>query len=975
MDNFSLHNFSESGPHSVIVPNSSLRCAHGIHPKRSYPRSPEPHCSHPGKTNAQIRCKQEIRSPNSRSPSIETAGSPSKRPAHGNDSYLLGGECMSFERMVNSPMNMFPPMPIPLRRKSDSDAFMRSSPDSFMSPSSTPVSPNSPGMPNSGAANSFQEDEFKLSVPQTPDSTVTMSPPDSVRSLQSNDSPLSQMGTPISSPMPFHPRSPEGSARPGGEDEHFIRVRPHLASPPAAPGAPCMICSDKSTGKHYGALSCDGCKGFFRRSIRKDNTYLCRFDRRCNMTKDRRNQCRHCRLNKCLEVGMKKEAVQNERDRISHRRAGPAATSTPKHQPGSPPPQPPPLPPPLPPLAKSSISLEVLLAAEAHFRVTSERRLEEMRAEGRGPHISAVGGDIASLEDVAESVKQQLYGLVDFAKSLPQFNSLHLEDRIKLLKAHSGEHLLLGIAWRSLATDGYLLLGINKRIPRLENGVTVPHGRLNNAAWDVSTANINWIASRVLDDIAKPLRQNQVNDQEFLCLRTMIFFDPMLHDLKDRESVQQSRLEVQLLLEDLIAKRSQVPARGRLGQIMFMLPYLQTISQAMTQQIQMVKKDGVQSIDKIISEMLLGSFQEDEKDDCHDTLPSPLITMVPHPTSRPECRAYEESPPTSDVHDRRQVRSPSSAEPCDLSYHHDQHETFNGYGDPGKRDLEHFGRGHRGQENAYGEHEDERHRRVMTGNEHFDNHDYYRRVKQCVLANDLDRASNFRENDGVPDVAVSEERTYHLMGSSLHTSNPKIQVTGEFTANNYTRAEMSRHDIERSQMIQPSSTLIDLSSGNMTHRIADVHDGRQSYEAMEHSTLECMDAAPLNCSEHSTAARIHGPYNGSEHRSVLPGRAEHLVALSNRVHSDELLRCDGGMAVDERPDRQSIGNVATNGDAMSHSNESERRVEYRDSARAEHYSGFEAYHRSPDHVIRNYAYTDRLAPQLPLNLRQRLTDR
>lgn len=69
----------------------------------------------------------------------------------------------------------------------------------------------------------------------------------------------------------------------------------------------CAICGDRATGKHYGASSCDGCKGFFRRSVRKNHVYSCRFSRNCVVDKDKRNQCRYCRLRKCFKAGMKKE--------------------------------------------------------------------------------------------------------------------------------------------------------------------------------------------------------------------------------------------------------------------------------------------------------------------------------------------------------------------------------------------------------------------------------------------------------------------------------------------------------------------------------------------------------------------------------------------------------------------------------------------------------------------------------------------
>jgi hypothetical protein len=69
----------------------------------------------------------------------------------------------------------------------------------------------------------------------------------------------------------------------------------------------CAVCGDRATGKHYGANSCDGCKGFFRRSVRKNHMYSCRFKKNCLIDKDKRNQCRFCRLKKCFRAGMRKE--------------------------------------------------------------------------------------------------------------------------------------------------------------------------------------------------------------------------------------------------------------------------------------------------------------------------------------------------------------------------------------------------------------------------------------------------------------------------------------------------------------------------------------------------------------------------------------------------------------------------------------------------------------------------------------------
>lgn len=63
--------------------------------------------------------------------------------------------------------------------------------------------------------------------------------------------------------------------------------------------------------------SCEGCKGFFKRTVRKDLTYACREERNCIIDKRQRNRCQYCRYQKCLACGMKREAVQEERQRAA----------------------------------------------------------------------------------------------------------------------------------------------------------------------------------------------------------------------------------------------------------------------------------------------------------------------------------------------------------------------------------------------------------------------------------------------------------------------------------------------------------------------------------------------------------------------------------------------------------------------------------------------------------------------------------
>jgi len=68
----------------------------------------------------------------------------------------------------------------------------------------------------------------------------------------------------------------------------------------------CRVCNDNASGMHFGVMSCEACKSFFRRSIRAEAKYMCRAKKCCDINKNTRNKCQHCRLQKCVDVGMKK---------------------------------------------------------------------------------------------------------------------------------------------------------------------------------------------------------------------------------------------------------------------------------------------------------------------------------------------------------------------------------------------------------------------------------------------------------------------------------------------------------------------------------------------------------------------------------------------------------------------------------------------------------------------------------------------
>ena len=89
------------------------------------------------------------------------------------------------------------------------------------------------------------------------------------------------------------------------------------------PSSECAVCGDKATGIHYRVQSCEGCKGFWRRTIQRNmgTRYTCKlWTEACPITPETRGRCQRCRYLACLKAGMVADLVMADKERLSRLR-------------------------------------------------------------------------------------------------------------------------------------------------------------------------------------------------------------------------------------------------------------------------------------------------------------------------------------------------------------------------------------------------------------------------------------------------------------------------------------------------------------------------------------------------------------------------------------------------------------------------------------------------------------------------------
>ncbi|CAJ0596012.1 unnamed protein product [Cylicocyclus nassatus] len=317
----------------------------------------------------------------------------------------------------------------------------------------------------------------------------------------------------------------------------------------------CAICGDKATGKHYGAVSCDGCKGFFRRTVRKRHAYTCRFSRKCVVDKAQRNTCRSCRFDECMRRGMKKEAVQIERDRIR-----PTSTSAVPDDP----------------------LLDALLSAEATVR--------QLRSSVITRTVDARRQ--ATAGDVTDSMNQQLTLMVEWAKHLNEFQRLPLSAQVALLRHFSAQHLVMCAAFRSIHLNDVIYLTNETCLPR-EPPLGVP--------------DVNRVAARIVDHLTTPMRRLQMNEVEYVALKAIALFDPLAKGAEDSfNDIDETRQKVLESFERHVRHIS--PLRDtprRFSNLLLLLPPMLAIARDLIEDVQLAKLFGLASIDRLMQELLL----------------------------------------------------------------------------------------------------------------------------------------------------------------------------------------------------------------------------------------------------------------------------------------------------------------------------------------------------------------------------------
>ncbi|XP_034140938.1 estrogen-related receptor gamma-like, partial [Drosophila guanche] len=206
----------------------------------------------------------------------------------------------------------------------------------------------------------------------------------------------------------------------------------------------CLVCGDTASGFHYGVASCEACKAFFKRTIQGNIEYTCPATNNCEINKRRRKACQACRFQKCLRMGMLKEGVRLDRVRGGRQKYR-ARTAEAPYQATN--------------FASKKSTLEENRIVAALINCEPEPMIIESGRGGGGSitGISSPGSasslvvsssQYKNLSILSDLVDKELVATIGWAKQIPGFGDLLINDQMRLLQSSWTEILALSLAFR-----------------------------------------------------------------------------------------------------------------------------------------------------------------------------------------------------------------------------------------------------------------------------------------------------------------------------------------------------------------------------------------------------------------------------------------------------------------------------------------------------------------------------------------------
>ncbi|GMT28932.1 hypothetical protein PFISCL1PPCAC_20229, partial [Pristionchus fissidentatus] len=311
-----------------------------------------------------------------------------------------------------------------------------------------------------------------------------------------------------------------------------------------------------------------------RRTILRSQKFTCRFNKRCVIDKNFRCACRYCRFQKCVSVGMKREAIQLERDAMSGVPPGASPAKKGRMSPinngGS--------------IERSAVIVGLM---------TLEGRIQLMTQDRMAPFQEENNQSPTLMNDIS---KMTLLLMVEWAKHISPFTDLSVDDRVILLKNYAPQHLILMPAFRSPDTTKHTLF--------TNTYMGKDQGAELNGFAAFKTSNIT---PRVLDEIVWPMRQLQMKEEEFVCLKALAFLHPEAKGLSATSQLQvrDARNKVLKALYAFIVENSPEEAPTRYGNILLLAPALKALTQLLIENMTLTKFFGLAEVDSLLAEFIL----------------------------------------------------------------------------------------------------------------------------------------------------------------------------------------------------------------------------------------------------------------------------------------------------------------------------------------------------------------------------------